>query len=148
MEAHVVVPPDIKSLEQLHGQKVNRDELGSGTNSSKRLGIKIEDPKPGFGESQSERNCSNGAGCGQANPIDVAAEVLRWPFARFRTRQPLGNDFLPAVSIDDDYPEPVAEGGPIDTVADGAVLISYNWSKYTDYCRRAQTFVNAFFLAR
>ncbi len=48
LEAHLVVRPDITSIEQLQGQKVNFDQLGSGTNYSirdvfKRLGIKVEE---------------------------------------------------------------------------------------------------------
>jgi len=47
-EAHLVVRSNITSIEQLRGQKVNLDELGSGTNNSMRdvfqsLNIKIDE---------------------------------------------------------------------------------------------------------
>jgi hypothetical protein len=57
----------------------------------------------------------------------------------------LGNDFLPAVLTHEDYPEIIPEGNSVDTVADGAVLISYNWPKDTERYRRVETFVNVFF---
>ena len=57
----------------------------------------------------------------------------------------MSNDFLPAELTHEDYPEMIPEGQSIKTVADGAVLIAYNWPKNTDRYRRVETFVNAFF---
>jgi TRAP-type uncharacterized transport system substrate-binding protein len=155
MEAHVVVRPDIKSLEQLQGQKVNLDELGSGTNYSmrevfKRLGIKIE-----------EVNMIQSLALEKLKAGEIAATVLvagkpTQSMSRLRASDgltflpipyapSLGNDFLPAVLTHDDYPELIPEASSVDTVADGAVLISYNWPKDAERYRRVETFVNAFF---
>ena len=57
----------------------------------------------------------------------------------------LSTDFLPAELTHEDYPDMIPEGQSIETVADGAVLIAYNWPKNTDRYRRVETFVNAFF---
>jgi uncharacterized protein len=57
----------------------------------------------------------------------------------------LGPDFIPAKLTHNDYPDLIPPGGSIDTIADGAVLISYNWPKNTERNRRVETFVNAFF---
>ena len=39
----------------------------------------------------------------------------------------------------------IAEGQSIKTIADGAVLIAYNWPKDNERYHRVETFVNAFF---
>jgi uncharacterized protein len=155
MEAHVLVRPDIKSIEQLQGQKVNLDEVGSGTNYSmrevfKRLGIKIE-----------EVNMIQSLALEKLKAGEIAATVLvagkpTQSMSRLKSSDglsflpipytaALGNDFLPAVLTHEDYPELIPEGASVDTVADGAVLISYNWPKDTDRYRRVETFVNVFF---
>jgi hypothetical protein len=59
--------------------------------------------------------------------------------------QLIGN-YLPATLAHDDYPELIAPGESVDTVAVGAVLIAYNWPKTSiDRYRRVQRFVEAFF---
>jgi len=61
------------------------------------------------------------------------------------TRQLIG-DYLPATLAQNDYPELMAPGETVDTVAVGAVLIAYNWPKTNvDRYRRVQRFVEAFF---
>jgi hypothetical protein len=55
-------------------------------------------------------------------------------------------DYLPTTLTHDDYPELVPTGQAVDTVAVGAVMIAYNWSKTNvDRYRRVQKFVEAFF---
>jgi hypothetical protein len=55
-------------------------------------------------------------------------------------------DYLPATLSYDDYPDFMAPGETVDTVAVGAVLIAYNWPKTnSDRYRRVQRFVEAFF---
>jgi len=56
------------------------------------------------------------------------------------------SDYLPTTLTHDEYPELVAAGDPVDTVAVGAVLIAYNWPKANaDRYRRVNNFVEAFF---
>jgi len=45
----------------------------------------------------------------------------------------------------EDYPDLIAEGQSVDTVASGTILIAYNWPKNTDRYRRIDKFVKAFF---
>jgi uncharacterized protein len=153
LEAHVVFRSDFKSIEQLQGQTVNLDELGSGTNYSmrevfKRLGIKIE-----------EVNMVQSVALEKLKAGEIAATVLvagKPPQSISRLKPSDGLsflpipytaalDFLPGVLTHDDYPDLIPEGNTIDTIADGAVLISYNWPTDTDRYRRVETFVNAFF---
>jgi hypothetical protein len=61
------------------------------------------------------------------------------------TRELIG-DYLPATLTQNDYPELMAPGETVDTVAVGAVLIAYDWPKTNvDRYRRVQRFVEAFF---
>ena len=155
LEAHLVVRPGITSIEQLRGQKVNLDEVGSGTNHSmrdvfQRLDVKIEEVN--LVQSQALLKLKNG---------EIAATVLvagkpaqsmsrlaladGLKFLPIPYNSALSADFLPAELTHEDYPDMIPEGQTVETVADGAVLIAYNWPKNTDRYRRVETFVNAFF---
>jgi hypothetical protein len=59
--------------------------------------------------------------------------------------KPLMADFLPTELTHDDYPDMVPAGQSVETIADSALLIAYNWPKNTDRYRRVETFINAFF---
>jgi len=155
LEAHPVVRSGTTSIEQLQGQKVNLDEVGTGTNYSmrevfQRLGIKIEEVN--LNQTQALEMLKNG---------EIAATVLvagkpTLSISRLKLSEGLAflpipyaaglaTDFLPAELTHDDYPDMIPPGQSIETIADGAVLIAYNWPKNTDRYRRIETFVNAFF---
>jgi hypothetical protein len=55
------------------------------------------------------------------------------------------SDYLPATLTHDDYPNLIAPGQTIDTIASGTVLLAYNWEKDSDRYRRIDKFVNVFF---
>jgi TRAP-type uncharacterized transport system substrate-binding protein len=155
LEAHLVVRSGITSIEQLRGQKVNLDEVGSGTNHSmrdvfQRLDLQIEEVN--MVQSQALLKLKNG---------EIAATVLvagkpAQSMSRFTRADglaflpipysaALSADFLPAELTHEDYPDMIAEGQSIKTIADGAVLIAYNWPKDNERYHRVETFVNAFF---
>jgi hypothetical protein len=52
---------------------------------------------------------------------------------------------LPATLTHEDYPDLIAPGKTIDTIATGTILFAYNWPKDSDRYRRIDKFVNAFF---
>jgi TRAP-type uncharacterized transport system substrate-binding protein len=155
LEAHLLVRSDTTSLEQLQGKKVNLDELGSGTNYSirdvfKRLGIKIE-----------EVNMTQVEAIEKLKSGELAASVLvsgkpAPSMMRLRTSdglsflpipytKDLGANYLPATLTHADYPEIIPADQTVDTIADGAILIAYNWPKGTDHYQRVERFVNALF---
>jgi uncharacterized protein len=154
-EAHLLVRNDITSFEQLRGQRVNLDEVGSGTNYSmrdvfKRMNIKVE-----------EVNMPQIDAFEKLKSGEIAATVLiAGKPARLMSRlKPedglhllpipysgaLGNDYLPAALTHDDYPDLVPPGESIDTIAVGTVLIAHNWPKNSDRYNRLEKFVKAFF---
>src|SRR5262249_47321547 len=54
-------------------------------------------------------------------------------------------DYLPSALTHEDYPNLIAPGQTVDTIASGTVLFAYNWPKNTDRYRRIDKFVKAFF---
>jgi len=155
LETHLVGRSGITSVEQLKGQKVNLDELGSGTNYSmrdvfKRLGINIQ-----------EVNLPQTLALEKVKTGEIAATVLvagkptlsmsrlrlsdGFKFIPIPYSKPLTTDFLPTELTHDDYPDMIPAGQSVETIADSAILIAYNWPKNTDRYRRVETFINAFF---
>jgi hypothetical protein len=59
--------------------------------------------------------------------------------------QSLQPDYLPAQLTSEDYPNLIAKGERIDTIAAPAVLAVYNWPPNTDHYRRLVRFIDAFF---
>jgi hypothetical protein len=58
---------------------------------------------------------------------------------------PLQTDYLPATLTSEDYPNLIAVGNKVDTIAVPAVLAAYNWAPNTDRYRKLALFVDAFF---
>jgi TRAP transporter TAXI family solute receptor len=156
-EMHLIVRADsgITSLDQLAGKKVNFSDVGSGTQRStldifERLGIKpvevnLSQADAFLALQKGEIDASVLiAGKPTGSTAKLKAEdgfrLLPVPFAK-----PLQNDYLPATLTHDDYPNLIAAGETVDTVAVGAVLIAYNWDKDTDRYRRIAKFIEAFF---
>jgi hypothetical protein len=54
-------------------------------------------------------------------------------------------DYLPSALTHDDYPNLIAPGQTVETIASGTILFAYNWPKNTDRYRRIDKFVKAFF---
>jgi len=54
-------------------------------------------------------------------------------------------DYLPATLTHEDYPNLIAAGESVETIAVGAALIAFNWPKDTDRYKRINKFVEAFF---
>src|ERR1700743_939674 len=59
--------------------------------------------------------------------------------------KPLQADYLPATMSAQDYPNLIAEGEKVDTVAVPALLAAYNWAPNTERYRKLAVFVDAFF---
>jgi uncharacterized protein len=154
-EAHLLVRSNITSIEQLRGQRVNLDEVGSGTNYAmrdvfERMNIKVE-----------EVNMPQIDAFEKLKSGEIAATVLiAGKPARLMSRlksedglhflpisysRALGSDYLPAALTHDDYPDLVPLGESIDTIATGTVLIAHNWPKNSDHYNRIEKFVKAFF---
>jgi uncharacterized protein len=154
-EIHVIVRSDITSLEQLRGRKVNFSTPGSDTQLSARdifQRFKIPVEEVNLWESDGLEKVKNGEIAATVlttgKPSDMVSKlkasdgyrILPVPWA-----QGMPNDYLPASLTHDDYPDLIAPGENIDTIATGTVLFAYNWAKNSDRYRRIDKFVKAFF---
>jgi TRAP transporter TAXI family solute receptor len=154
-EMHVLAGPGIKSLQDLSGKKVNFSDIGSGTQFSTRLifgllGIKAE-----------EVNMDQGDGFQKVKSGEIAATVLiagkpTGSFGKFKLEpgmsllpvpytEVLEQDYLPSRLTHQDYPNLIADGAAVETVAIPSVLAVYNWPRDTDRYRRVAQFIDAFF---
>jgi TRAP-type uncharacterized transport system substrate-binding protein len=155
-EVHLVAKPNITSIEQLRGLKVNLDAKGGGTSYSMRdlfkaFGIEVEEVSMSQVEALEKVKSGEIAATAliAGKPVRSMSKLSRTDrlhFVQIPYPTQLIGDYLPATLTHDDYPELIASGGSVDTIAVGAVLIAYNWQKTNvDRYRRVQRFVEAFF---
>lgn len=156
-EMHLVVRAGsgITAIDQLDGRKVNFSESGSGTELSARdvfarLGIKPVAVNLDQADALKELEAGTiaatvliaGKPAGLFTKVKAADgfRLLPVPFAK-----QLQADYLPAKLTSRDYPNLIAPGHPVDTIATGAVLIAYDWPRNSAPYRRIAGFVERFF---
>ncbi len=156
-EMHVVVraDSDITSLQQLDGKPVNFSDVGSGSQLSsrdifRRLGVHPQEVNMGQGDALEKLKTGALAATVliAGKPTGAIAKLRASDGFRFVSvpfAKPLQTDYLPAVLGHADYPNMVADGHDVDTIAVSAVLIAYNWPKDSDRYRRIAKFVDVFF---
>jgi len=154
-QVHVVTRSDITTLEQLRSQKVNFNSKGSGTEMTGHdifgaLNINVEEVNLGPADAfEKLKNgeiaatiLTSGAPASAIKPLKASDgyRLISVPFVG-----PLMDDYVPARLTSTDYPDLIAPGEAVDTIAVSSVLIAYNWPKDTDRYRRIEKFVRAFF---
>lgn len=154
-EFHILAGPDVQSIQDLKGRRVNTDVAGSGTAMTagivfKTLGIAIE---------ESHLSQDDALAALASGKLDAAIFVVGKPAKLFSS---IGADkglhfiavpqtpallttYLPAQIGHEDYPALVPDGAAVDTVAVGAVMAIYNMPAGGDRYRLAAGFVDAFF---
>lgn len=150
-EMHVVAGPDIKSIRDLAGKKVNFGEVNSGTQFSSRLifdTLKLNVEEVNMGQTDAITRIRSGeiaatifiAGrpaAAVANlPRDGGLKLVPVPFGA----ELEAIDYFPATLASTDYPNLIAGGQTVETIAVGAVLASYNWAPDSDRGRRLAKF--------
>lgn len=150
-EVHILARPEIQSLKDLAGKRVNIGPKGSGTAMTAKLLFDIEDiPIEALNLSHSEALAAL-----KADSISAAVFIVGKPATYFREiRNDQGLRFLPielskgledvyldAELTSEDYPNLVAPGERIPTIAVGAVLAVYNWKPGTSRYDRVNRFV-------
>jgi TRAP-type uncharacterized transport system substrate-binding protein len=155
-EVHLVTRTNITSIDQLRGLKVNFDARGSGTNYSMRdifntFDIDVEEVSMSQVEAIEKLKSGEVAATAliAGKPVRSMSKLTRGDglhFVPIPYPQPLFADYLPATLSHEDYPDLLAAGETVRTVAIGTVLITYNLPKSSyDRYRRVQRFVEAFF---
>jgi TRAP-type uncharacterized transport system substrate-binding protein len=153
-DLHILAGPDIQSIDGLRGKKVNFGLRDSGTYTTattifSALGVQPEVTT--FPQPLALDKLRRGE-------ISALVYVATKPSRLFQDLRPDENlHFLPitadlspnypAITItSDDYPELVSKDAPVNTVAVGTVLVTYNWPTKSERYYQINRFVNAFFV--
>ena len=154
-EVHIYARPEIKTVEDLRGKKVNFNTVGSAANYTggivfDQLGIKVE---------RTFLNNSVALESMKAGEISAIVHVVAKPNELFM-QQISGSGFhflpvefgerfkdyyIPAELTAVDYPQILAKGETIPTISVPALLAVYNWREDTDRFRRCRRFVEYLF---
>ena len=152
-ELHVLAGPDIQSIEDLRGKKVNFGLRDSGTFTTATAVFHALGVEPDV------TNLPNPLALDKLRRGEISAltYVATKPSRLFQDIIPDENlHFLPisnnmianytATTItSNDYPELVSKDAPVRTVSVGTVLVAYNWSATSERYQRVDRFVRAFF---
>jgi TRAP transporter TAXI family solute receptor len=153
-EMQVIASKSVHSLKELDGKKISVDLPNGGTFVTaltvfERLGMK---PNVLYIE---QRIAMEKLKAGEIDAVIVVGgkpykSVSSFKDDRFHLvnvdyDKPLQTDYLPATLTAKDYPNLIADGEKVDTIAVPAVLAAYNWAPNSDRYRKVALFVDAFF---
>jgi TRAP transporter TAXI family solute receptor len=154
-EMQVIAPKAVQSLKDLEGKTVSVDLPNGGTfvtalTVAERIGMKanfvyieqriaMEKLKAG------EVDAVIVVGGKPYKSVSTFVNDGRFHLVRVDYDRPLQTDYLPATLTSKDYPNLIAEGEKVDTIAVPAVLAAYNWPPNSDRYRKLSQFVDAFF---
>src|SRR3954447_3953310 len=154
-EMQMIAPKSIASIKDLNGKRVSVDLPNGGTFVTaltvfERLGIK---PQVYYIEQRiameklikGELDALIVTGGKPYKSVAAFKNDGRFHLARVEYAKPLQGDYLPATLTAKDYPNLIAEGETVDTIAVPAVLAAYNWAPNTERYRNLSQFVEAFF---
>src|SRR6202049_683899 len=153
-EVYVLASKSVQNLKDLDGKTVSVDLPNGGTfvtalTMFERLGMKpnvvyieqrIAMEKMKAGEIDAVIVCGGKPYKSVSSFKDDRFHLVTVDYAK-----PLQGDYLPATLTSKDYPNLIAEGEKVDTIAVPAVLAAYNWAPNTDRYRKLALFVDAFF---
>jgi TRAP transporter TAXI family solute receptor len=154
-EMHVVAGPNVKSLQDLNGKKVNFSEVGSSTQITARdvfglLSINVEEVN--MDQEDALVAIKNGEIAATVDfsgkPAGIFARVQasdNLHLVEVPYTHTLENIYLPGTLEQALYPNLIAAGQKVQTVAVDSVLITNNWGSGGDRYRRVEKFVEALF---
>ena len=154
-ELHIFVRPEIKSLQDLEGKKVNFNTQGtaaaySGPLIFSRLGLNVEKmfiPHPVALE-QMRRGEIAGVVFVTSKPVDAFVKG-KWEegfkFLPVEYGSKFEDYYLPTYLESTDYPNLVAKSERVATIAVPTILAAFNWRPGSDRYRRVARFVDELF---
>ena len=154
-ELHIFVRPEIQSLQDLAGKKVNFNTQGtaaaySGPLIFSRLGINAENafiPHPVALE-QMRKGEMAAVVFITSKPVDAFVRG-RWDpgfkFLPVKYESKLEDYYLPAVLEAAEYPSLIKQGERVETIAVPTALVSFNWPAQTNRYQRVARFVDILF---
>ncbi|MFC5326606.1 TAXI family TRAP transporter solute-binding subunit [Bradyrhizobium oligotrophicum] len=154
-EMQVIAPRAVRNLRDLEGRRVSVDLPNGGTFVTaltvfERLGLRanflyIEQRIAMEKLKRGELDAVIVVGGKPYKSVSTFVNDGRFHLVNVDYDRPLQTDYLPATLTAKDYPNLIAEGEKVDTIAVPAVLAAYNWAPNTDRYRKLATFVDAFF---
>ena len=157
-ELHMLVRPEIKSLEDLRGKKVNIGTSGNAAHTTvpivmKALGIDIEMIKVdhAIGLEMMKKGEISAAMRVGGKPMDTFTKVPEGSGFRFLSvsvseyAKHFADKYVLGQLTNKDYPKLIPEGETITTIAVPDILAVYNWPKGTDRYQRVEKFITSFF---
>ncbi len=155
-EVHILVRPEINSLQDLKGKPVNFNSAGTaaaytGPLIFRRLGIQVQekfDPHPVAMREMRTSDKYAGTFWVTTKPIEPLAKgdfpagfkLLTVPYTK-----ELEDLYLPATLESSDYPKLIPQGQKVETVSVPTVLAVFNWQPGSDRHRRMLRFVDKLF---
>jgi TRAP transporter TAXI family solute receptor len=154
-EMQIIAPKSVQSLKDLEGKKVSVDLPNGSTfvtvlTVAERLGLKanwlyIEQRIAMEKLKSGEVDAVIVVGGKPYKSVSNFGNDGRFHLVRVDYDKPLQGDYLPATLTSKDYPNLIADGEKVDTIAVPALLAAYNWAPNTDRYRKLAVFVDAFF---
>jgi TRAP transporter TAXI family solute receptor len=154
-EMQIIAPKSINSLRDLEGKTVSVDLPNGSTfvtvlTVADRIGMKanwvyIEQRIAMEKLKKGEVDAVIVVGGKPYKSVSNFGNDGRFHLVKVDYEKPLQGDYLPATLTAKDYPNLIAEGESVDTIAVPALLAAYNWAPNTDRYRKLATFVDAFF---
>jgi uncharacterized protein len=152
-QLHVLVGPDVQSLGELRGKKVNFGPRDGGTSTTAAavfttLGIEPDVTTLPYPLALDKLRR------GEISALVYVATKPSRLFQDIRPEEhlhflPITGDLPPIYTADtitaDDYPELVSRNTPVRTIGVGTVLVAYNWPTKSERHQRVSRFVQAFF---
>jgi TRAP transporter TAXI family solute receptor len=154
-EMQIIAPKSINSMRDLQGKRVSIDLPNGSTfvtvlTVAERLGLKadwlyIEQRIAMEKLKKGEIDAVIVVGGKPYKSVSNFNNDGRFHLVKVDYEKPLQGDYLPATLTSKDYPNLIAEGESVDTIAVPALLAAYNWAPNTDRYRKIANFVDAFF---
>ena len=153
-EMHVLAPKSITSMKELDGKTVVVDLPDSSTfvtaiNVFDRLGIRphLLYLEPRLAVDMLRKGEVDAIVAIEGKPLQWLNQIndRNLHLVPVEYAKPLHEEYLPSKLSSADYPNLVAEGGAVETIAAEAVLASYNWPPNSDRYRRLSLLVDTMF---
>jgi uncharacterized protein len=154
-DIHIVARQGIRTLQDLNGKRVFAERsigLPAARIIFRRLGIEADidsqtDPTGGLQKLLSGERDAWIASVSKNAPIikDIKNEGGKYHLLTIPYDRALQDIYLPSTFSSEDYPNLVAPGDRVDSLAVSTVLMVYNWPVQSDRYRRVAHFVDALF---
>jgi uncharacterized protein len=152
-QVQILAGPDIHSIDELSGKKVNFGLRGSGTFTTATTILKAFRVEPDV------TNLPHPVALDKLRRGEISAlvYVATKPSRMFQDIRPDENlhflplsgnlppNYTPTTITSNDYPELVSNDAPVKTVEVGTVLVAYDWPPNSERYQRTNHFVQAFF---